>query len=680
MRSVVGRTFELEAISSALDASLESVVAISLEGEPGIGKTTLLNAAAATAAERGMLPVIVVADEEIRGPLLLARTLFRSPELRAGRTEEELGVLDQAHRALRGEDEIGAGMPADERMLRTFDLVASALRAMARERHLVLLIDDMQWADPDSIRLLRYVVRANSGDPMLLMMTLRPEETARVTELVSLLADLERLSILRRIQVGRMRQTETGALLRNLLGGEPTLTTTATIHAQAEGVPFIVEELTRTYRDAGLLQPIGGAWSLARNAERLVPSAVRNLIQRRAASLPADTRDVLATGAVIGRAFRVSDVCALRLSVGDTDDCDVGQAIEALRPAIAAGLLAEAGDEADRHMTFSHEQVRSFALEGLPATRRRALHAAVVDLLTAGGEPGREMLPIVVRHALAAGDTEKTAHYSLDAARSALRSSAPDEALRLIEDALVLVSHPTQRVELLRARDDALQALGRSSDRLDALAELIALAEAVGERELEHDVQLRRAAALREDGHFDAAADIARKVRAAAAAANDVADELSACLELGQDLLRTPLGEGYSPDTTRGRPRRCRGGIRAGRSAREGERVRDRRGGHSARARRHRAFAGACVVRRARPEGRAPAVRNAHRQRRAHKRADAGAADRGRGATDGGPADSLAGDIRTARRSTRRDVRDRQSCLPQLGSRDTSRDEPGPAI
>src|SRR4051794_2319175 len=546
-RSVVGRTFELEAISSAIDASLESIVALSLEGEPGIGKTTLLNAAAEMLAKRDMVAVVVVADEEIRGPLLLARTLFRSPELREGLAQDDLAPLDAAERALRGDDEAAAGMPPDERMLRAFDLAAVACRAATRGRHLALLIDDMQWADQDSIRLFRYVLRSNSADPMFMLMTIRPEESAKVPELVSLLADLERLAILRRLPVGRMRQTETGALLKNLLGGEPTLTTIATIHAQAEGVPFIVEELVRTYRDAGLLQSIGGRWTLGRHAERPVPSPLRNLIHRRAASLPAATRDVLATGAVLGREFRLSDLCALRTRTGDADARDVGQAIELLQPAIASGLLAEAGDEANRHMTFSHQQVRAFALDGLAPTRRRALHAAMVDLLTADGDPGPEVLPIVVRHALAAGDTEKTAHYSLDAARFALRTSAPDEALRLVEDALAVVSHPAQRVELLRIRDEAFQALGRSSDRLDALAELVALAEAVGDPGIERDVQLRRAAALREEGRFDAAIDIARNIAAKAAAAGDLADELSACLELGQDLLRSPLGEGYTP-------------------------------------------------------------------------------------------------------------------------------------
>ena len=287
-RAVVGRLLELEAIESAVDASLESLVGICLEGEPGIGKSTLLNAAADIAAAHGMSSVLVVADEEIRGPLLLARTIYDNDELRADMSPETAAAIDRARKALRGEDEAGFnGMPADERLLRAFDVCSMAMLAISREKPMALLLDDFQWADQDSIRLLRYVVRANASAPMYLMMTIRPEETAQVSEIVNLLADLERMGILRRLRVERLHQNETTQMLRSSLGGEPTPTTAATIHAQAEGVPFIVQELTRTYREAGLLQPIGGTWSLARHAERLVPSAVRTLIQRRAASLPA---------------------------------------------------------------------------------------------------------------------------------------------------------------------------------------------------------------------------------------------------------------------------------------------------------------------------------------------------------------------------------------------------------
>ncbi len=550
-RAVVGRLLELEAIESAIDASLESLVGICLEGEPGIGKTTLLNTAADFAAARGMSSVRIVADEEIRGPLLLARAIYDNDELRADMSPETAAAIDRARKALRGEDETGlAALPADERLLRAFDVASMAMLAIAREKPMALLLDDFQWADLDSIRLLRYVVRANSSAPMYLMMTIRPEETAQVSEIVNLLADLERMGLLRRLRVERLHQTETTQMLRGILGGEPTPATAATIHAQAEGVPFIIQELTRTYREAGLLQPIGGTWSLGRHAERLVPSAVRTLIQRRASSLPPETREMLATGAVLGRAFRIDDLCALRARRGEQTGCQPEQAFELLKPAIAAGLISEAGDEANRHLTFSHEQVRAFALDGLSSAQRQGLHASIVEMLTADGEPDPAALPVVVRHALAAGDSALIARYSLDAARAALAANAPEEALRIVEEALVVVAHPAQRVQLLCIRDDALLAVGRASERLEGMTELSALVEALGDPTAELDVQLRRAAALRGDKRYEAAADVARRIKAKAATDGDRAAELAACLELGQSLLRAPLGEGYSPTPT----------------------------------------------------------------------------------------------------------------------------------
>ena len=89
------------------------------------------------------------------------------------------------------------------------------------------------------------------------------------------------------------------------------------MHVQSEGVPFIVEELARTHREAGTLQQIDGVWRLGRNAARLMPSAVRTLIDRRAARLPARTRDVLGEAAILGRSFSLRDLRAIHARLGD---------------------------------------------------------------------------------------------------------------------------------------------------------------------------------------------------------------------------------------------------------------------------------------------------------------------------------------------------------------------------
>ena len=218
-----------------------------------------------------------------------------------------------------GQDDPGlATLPADRRLLRTFDLGAVAFRALAADGPLAVLIDDLQWSDDDSLRLLRYVVRSDATSPIFLMFAIRPEELALVTEAVNLIADMDRMGLLRRMKVDRLTQSETRDLVAAVLGGPVDASGAAVMHAQAEGVPFIVEEMARAYRDGGMIQQIDGVWRLARNAERLVPSAVKTLISRRAAHLPDETKALLADAAVLGRHFSLKDLREVELRVNET--------------------------------------------------------------------------------------------------------------------------------------------------------------------------------------------------------------------------------------------------------------------------------------------------------------------------------------------------------------------------
>ena len=239
-----------------------------------------------------------------------------------------------------------------------------------------------------------------------------------------------------------------------------------------------------------------------------------------------------------------------------------------LAPAVRAGLLLAQAQGEPADYTFTHEQVRQFAASQLSAARRRQVHAAVVDLLLDGGDPAPAGLPMLAQHALAAGDTVRAARFSIDAATAPSPSNAPEEALRLVEQALPVVSTPADRRVLLATRDDAFAILRRTGERLDGLTELAALAEAMRDPTIELDVQLRRASALRMSHDEDAAAELARRVRARAAERGDAAMELRATLELGQALLRSPIGESFGVGRHRGRPRRRRGGLPTRRRAR----------------------------------------------------------------------------------------------------------------
>src|SRR5439155_686884 len=171
------------------------------------------------------------------------------------------------------------------------------------------------------------------------------------------------------------------------------------------------------------------------------------------------------------RSFSLRDLLVMKAMLGDLEeDVEADRLAESMAPAVAAGLLAQhqAGSPAD--YSFTHEQVRQFALASLSQPRRRAIHAAVVQMLTENGPPSVESLPMLAHHAAAAGDTERCTRFSIGAAHAALASHAPEEVLRAVEVALPLATSPQDRVDLLSLRDDAMDLLRRPQDRLDALA------------------------------------------------------------------------------------------------------------------------------------------------------------------------------------------------------------------
>lgn len=545
--AVVGRPGELEAIQQELKAAAGGRLSgITVEGEPGIGKTRLLLAATETARAEGFTTIAVAADEEIRGPFLLARSIVGAAQSAEASSDADADkAVRRSLEVLSGRDDPGLeALPPDQKLLRTLDLTSVAIRELAAHRPLALLIDDAQWADDDSLRLLRYIVRASSDSPIFMMLAVRPEELEFVNEAVNLLADMERLGLVRRLRLARFSQLETAEFLRQLLGGKVDTTGAATIHGQAEGVPFIVEEIAHAYREGGMLQEIDGTWALAKNADRLVPSAVRTLISRRAARVPEDAKEVLAEAAILGRHFSLLDLSAIEAKLGE-EPRSAEALEEALAPAVAAGLLLQHPQDSAADYSFAHEQVREFAAGTLAPTKRRAIHSAIVGLLMTG-EPAPESLPLLAYHAKAAGDAPVCVRFSLQAIGNALSASAPEEVLRVVDLALPAASKPEDRVALLKARDEAYEILRRPQDRLQGLAELAALSEALGDPALETEIQLRRAAALRISDECEQAADIARRVRELARSGGDPGAELAACLELGQDLLRVPIGEGYS--------------------------------------------------------------------------------------------------------------------------------------
>ena len=561
-----------------------------------------------------------------------------------------------------------ASLPSDQRVLRTFDLGAVAFRALAQERGLAILIDDVQWADDDSLRLLRYAVRADAANPILLLFAVRPEEFAFVTEAVNLIADMDRMGVVRRLKVNRFTPAETGAFLGQVLGGPVDPKGASVMHAQAEGVPFMVEEMAFAYREAGMIQQIDGTWTLARNAGAAwCPRPSRRSSRDAPRACPRRPPCVLAEAAVLGRPFRPE---------GPARDRD-GGARRRRRPRRADGGARAGGGRR------APGRARGGLARRLQLPARAG--AGVRDGDTAAGaaprDPRRDREPPALRRA---GPGEPpAAGPSREGRRATLRSASgsrwrpaatrwmrtrPRRSFGSSTSRCRSRATPQERVDLLEARDRALEMLRRPDDRMQGLAELAALSEAMADSHLELDVRLRRAAAMRMNEEEDRAAQLAREVVELAASRGDRRERARGVHRARPGSAAEHRRRDVRPRSPGGRSGRRRTGLRA--RARDRPRARRRRGhgAGAARARRDRARPHARLVHQRDRGRRDPPVRDARRGRGGPRRHHAGAADRvvrrgGYRLVRGG-----ARDLRADRRPSRRDVHDHRDGVPELGA------------
>ena len=464
-----GRQEELAALAGhlgAIEADESRLVVVS--GEPGIGKTRLVAKLMDLARDRGMLVLYGGGDDERALPFQPLAEALRAylyagvDEIRRSGLDSEIAELARLmpDRRLEPAASMADGDP-DLQRFRLFESVTSVFVHAASAEPLVVVLDDLQWADRSTLQMLTHLIRAaevpgslivavhqESGVAHLLSMLRRHRPIDHISLRGLAAADSERLVRDRRTDLSR-------AMVDRLV-------------AESGGNPFFLEELLRSLdsppRDQGQLS---------------IPTTVKALVERRLQVLDDGVVRMLRTAAVVGNDF---DLDVARRVVG----MELDEALDAMDAALDANLVVE--HEHTNTVSFAHSLIRRALYSSQSRSRRARLHLAVGTELERRGAQPAEMArhfwearhvggaASAVRHLAEAGSLADAALAWEDAAGHF------DRALRA--DLLTGESRPSRRGELLLALGDAHEHAGHSDAAKTAFLEAAELARASGESDL----------------------------------------------------------------------------------------------------------------------------------------------------------------------------------------------------
>jgi DNA-binding SARP family transcriptional activator len=422
----IGRTDELEVLDNAVRSALTGGTGVVvIDGEPGVGKTRLLGEMTARAERRGAFVVWGTCLEGDGMPSMwpwvkIVNAILASlpVEERADWLAGEIGGLVEPPK-----DYGALSVPDSGARFRLFEQVVTLVARVAARRPVVLVVDDLQWADVASLQGLSHMAaRLPSG--VAVVGALRDRAPAPGTELSRCLATVSRAPGHHRIHLGPLDEAEVAELVRRETGDEPDAEAVRGIYARSAGNPFFVRELARLLADTG-------AMTVASTGGSVVPSTVRDIVRSRTADLGEDARWLLRTAALVG-----GDVSISLLS--HAAGIDVPTCLARLEPLEALGVLEPApGDPFS--LRFPHDLVRESVAVDMAPRQATELHLRIADALESGNGVGDSVTERLAYHLSAGGplaDPSRTAAALVRAGHRAATKSAFEAAQRHLQSAV----------------------------------------------------------------------------------------------------------------------------------------------------------------------------------------------------------------------------------------------------
>jgi tetratricopeptide (TPR) repeat protein len=435
-RPFVGREPEMEKVRAAVGAAISGRGGFVLvDGEAGIGKSRLAAEAVEYAEMEGAQTLWGgCSEDESAAPYWPWLQVLRGYLEQAG--PAALHSVAGPHAPILAQilpevavDDAATVMPApldaEQSRFRLFDSIAAVLRNAARQQPLVVVLDDLHAADPPSLSLLEFMSHDIEVNRILVICTYRDDEAAGDERLSRTLARLRRRYKDCHIGLGGLSRGEVARLVELTSELEPPKSLVDTIWQESEGNPFFVEEITRLLVSEGCLSADQDL------ADPLpIPATVRDLVERRLALLPPDTRQVLRIASVVGREFPLD----LLARIAGEEEMAIEDRLDDAR---SAHLL---GEVAYGRYTFTHGLIRQTLYLQLSQTRRAMLHdeaaQAISDLRSSELPSHFAQLAYHYFAAIPAADPGKAVEYATMAADRATSQAAFEESVRLLRLAL----------------------------------------------------------------------------------------------------------------------------------------------------------------------------------------------------------------------------------------------------
>jgi class 3 adenylate cyclase/tetratricopeptide (TPR) repeat protein len=461
-------------------------------GEPGIGKSRLVAEIGAEAQTRGIrvlaghcvemsgappyLPYVEMIEQAItnpRSPLALREAL--------GDVAAEIARIAPALRRVFPNIPPPIELPAELARRYLWNSLSEFIGRAAQVQPLLLVVEDLHWADESTVLLTEYLAPLLPQTPVLVLGTYRDAEVDLSQPLGRVIGNLGHQGLLERISLRRLSPDGVSGMLRALAGQPPPEELTQVIHRETEGNPFFVEEVYLHLVESGvLLDEHGRLRSDLRLDEVSVPESIRLVVGERLDRLASSTHEVLVAAAVLGRVF-TSEI--VREVAGMSDDT----LVEAFDEAERARLLARG--KVPGELMFSHELIRQTVLSDVSAAKRERLHLRTAEAISRRYSDDLEAhagdLAYHLSRAGRYGDRASLVRYLKIAGNRAFDAAAFDDAVAHFEHALSLISSADQlgRAQLLERLAMALGSVGRWDDALRTMDEALDRYEALGQVE-----------------------------------------------------------------------------------------------------------------------------------------------------------------------------------------------------